>query len=115
MTDLKLAFGCREGVPEGVANAWGARWIYPNDFVHDRQDLKGENTDPLKDWLNGGALNTARIRALELAKSWKMFPASDQTHVLVDDEHGTIIGNPQGSHGYLYVAAWLKADVLEPN
>jgi hypothetical protein len=22
--------------------------------------------------------------------------------------HGIIVGNPQGSYGYLYVAAWLK-------
>lgn len=114
MTDLKLAFGCRAGLPEGVAAAWGARWIYPNDFVHDRQDLKGENVEPLKDWLNGGALNAARIRALELAKTWKMFPSSDTTQVLVDDETGTIIANPQSSHGYLYVAGWLKADVPGP-
>lgn len=111
MTDLKLGYGLRAGLPEGVTAAWGARWIYPNDLVPDRQDLKGENTELLKDWLNAGALNEARIEAARLAKSWQMFKDKDQTYVLVDDEVGTIIGNPQASHGYLYVAAWLKADV----
>jgi hypothetical protein len=27
---------------------------------------------------------------------------------LYEDERGIVRANPQGSHGYLYVAAWLK-------
>jgi hypothetical protein len=30
------------------------------------------------------------------------------TVTLFEDEDGIIVGNPQGSYGYLYVAAWLK-------
>jgi hypothetical protein len=39
MNDLRLAFGCVKALPEGTTTAWGARLIYPNDLVHDRQDL----------------------------------------------------------------------------
>lgn len=111
MTDLKLAFGLRE-MPVEVTTAWGSRWIFPNDVLWDRQDLQGPNADALKDWLNGGALNKARIEARELVRRWEMFPSSDKTKVLYDDEHGTIVANPQASHGHLYVAAWLKADIV---
>jgi hypothetical protein len=111
MTDLKLGFGCNKALPEGVGTAWGSRWIFPNDIVWDRQDLKGSNAEALKGWLNGGALNAARIEARELVRRWEMFPDSDKTLVLHEDDTGVIVGNPQASHGYLYVAAWLKADV----
>jgi hypothetical protein len=106
MTDLKLGFGCTKALPEGVTTAWGARWIWPNDLVWDRQDLKGPNGDALKDWLNAGALNAARS-----ASPVDLDPTKDRTAVLFEDETGVIVGNPQGSYGYLYVAAWLKADV----
>jgi hypothetical protein len=109
MSNLKLGFGLRE-MPEGVTTAWGARWIFPNDMVHDRQDLKGENRDALIEWLNGGAIKAALIEARELVGRWEMFPDSDKTLVLFEDETGKIVGNPQSSHGYLYVAGWLKAD-----
>jgi hypothetical protein len=111
MTDLKLGYGCREGLPEEVGTAWGARWIFPNDMVHDRQDLKGENRDALIEWLNGGAIKAALIEARELVSRWEMFPDSDKTLTLHSDETGVIIANPQSSHGYLYVAGWLWADV----
>jgi hypothetical protein len=109
MTALKLGYGLRS-IPEEVSTAWGARWIFPNDMVHNRQDLKGENTDALIAWLNGGAIKAALIEARELVRRWEMFPSSDKTLVLYEDETGKIVGNPQSSHGYLYVAGWLKAD-----
>jgi hypothetical protein len=92
MNDLRLAFGCVKALPEGTTTAWGARLIYPNDLVHDRQDLVGPDADDLKAWLNGGPLD----------------PTKDVTVTLFEDEDGIIVGNPQGSYGYLYVAAWLK-------
>lgn len=106
MNDLKLGFGCVKALPDGVRNAWGARWIWPNDVVWDRQDLKGSDIEPLKDWLNGGALNAARIEAAQNT----LHQDEDRTVVLFEDDDGVIVGNPQSSYGYLYVAAWLKSD-----
>jgi hypothetical protein len=105
MSDLRLAFGCTKALPDGTTTAWGARLIYPNDLVHDRQDLKGPDADDLKAWLNGGPLRSA----LDAARSHRdLDPTKDVTVTLFEDEDGIIVGNPQASHGYLYVAAWLK-------
>jgi len=107
VTDLRLAFGCNKALPDGVTAAWGARFIYPDDLVWNRQDLKGENTDPLKDWLNAGALGEARRAARLKAPDG----TTDETVVLYEDDTGIVVANPQASYGYLYVAAWLKADI----
>jgi len=106
MSDLKLTYGLRN-LPADVTSAWGARLIWPNDLVHDRQDLKGEDTKALIDWLNGGALRVALDNAARLARS-ELAPSEDREVVLYEDERGVIKGNPQASHGYLYVAGWLK-------
>jgi hypothetical protein len=103
---MKLGFGAVKHIPDGVETAWGARWIWPNDLVWDRQDLRGPNKDALKDWLNAGALNAAR----SAARLNDLHQDEDRMAVLFEDEDGIVVGNPQGSYGYLYVAAWLKAD-----
>ena len=65
MADLKLGYGCNRALPDDITAAWGARLIWPNDLVHDRQDMQG---DPdavveLANWLNQGVLKTALCRA----------------------------------------------------
>jgi len=105
---VTLSFGAVRAIPDEVDTAWGARWIYPNDMVHDRQDIAGPAKDRLIAWLNGGAIRAALAEAAALAKSWRMFPQQNYEHVLYEDETGRIVGNAQGSHGYLYVAGWLK-------
>jgi hypothetical protein len=110
MTDLKLAFGLRD-IPESVTTAWGARLIWPNDLVHDRQDLVGPNAERLKWWLNtyeGG--KPLRLALERMRHPSGIGPTDDHTFTLYEDDYGCIVGNPQGSHGYLYVAAWLWAD-----
>lgn len=118
MADLKLSYGATRSLPEGVRAAWGARLIWPNDLVWDRQDIAGEEGDraELATWVNGSRglesirpLAQALERAAQLARLYELDPGADRTVVLYEDERGTIVGNPQGSHGYLYVAAWLKA------
>lgn len=108
MSDLKLAFGLR-AVPASVGTAWGARLIWPADLVHDRQDLKGPDAERLQAWLNSGPLVHAltRMRAGDRAG---LSPTDDRVVVLYESDEGVIKANPQRSHGYLYVAAWLKAD-----
>lgn len=110
MTDLKLAFGCTKALPDDVTTAWGARLIWPNDLVHDRQDLSGPNADALKAWLNGGPLKETLRFLARPGHYFNLTPGEDRTVELHRDLTGTIVGNPQSSHGYLYVAAWLHAD-----
>lgn len=109
MTENTLAFGLRDR-PDNLTCAWGARWIWPDDMLHDRQDLFGDvrGRSDLVAWLNGGALDAARKAARTLAADHVLSPRDDNTVTLFEDAAGIVRGNPQGSHGYLYVAAWLK-------
>src|SRR5262245_7583104 len=102
-----LAFGYNGGLPDGVKAAWGARFIFPDDLVYNRQDLIGADTEDgkkLLDWLNGGALGAARAKA----RTMHVSSAETVEVVLHEDETGIVLGNPQGSYGYLYVVAFLK-------
>jgi hypothetical protein len=112
---MSLTYGCNRALPEGVARAWGARWIAPNDQVYDRcswtpRDDDATNRSDLVVWLNGGALRAAQESAAHM-RLGVADPNDDQLHVLFEDEQGMVVGSPQGSHGYVYVAAWLKKDV----
>jgi hypothetical protein len=111
MSNLELAFGRRTGLPEGLEAAWGARLIWPADLVHNRQDMVGSETQrrELSEWLNGVALSSARDRLRTLASEDTVWNQGSEMEVtLFEDERGKIIGSPQASHGYVYVAAWLK-------
>lgn len=139
-----LAFGLGRAVPTGVAAAWGARWIWPDDQVYDRQHAIGteDGKAELIAWLNGGACQRARAVARNLAgmetapakprrgrvkfntstRTWHPRPPAAVTvkpngplwhsndsdeRELYRDDRGVIVGCPNGSYGYLYVAAWL--------
>lgn len=103
---MNLQFGYNQAIPDTVTTAWGARWIYPDDIVWDRQDLQGPEKEKLKAWLNGGAIAKAR----EVARTERYFMASSSMGriILYQDKIGIIVASPQASYGYLYVAAWLK-------
>lgn len=105
---MSLAYGLRTA-PEDRP-AWGARLIWPSDLVHDRQDLSGPRPDAevLTAWLNDGPLREALREAKRLALAYELRPADNREVVLYEDDRGIVKANPQGSHGYLYVAAWLK-------
>jgi hypothetical protein len=110
----KLSFGLWYEVPEEVTACWGARWIFPNDQLHDRQSIYGHDTDlgkKLVAWLNGGALGKARETASKMAKSRELTRSGNQTIVLFEDKTGIIKGNPNASYGYVYVCAYLKEEV----
>lgn len=106
-SELRLAFGMN-GIPADVTTAWGARLIWPNDLVHDRQDLSGPVKGLLAQWLNGGALRVALDNAARLASSHELRSSENREVTLYEDNRGVIKANPQSSFGYLYVAAWLK-------
>lgn len=117
MTDKNsLPFGYNAGLPAGVRAAWGARLIVRQDgytdFLHDRQGGFGSADSPtLHPWLDGGVLKEARERASELLACYRMNTRQAEEFVLVDDRFGKVVGNTNGSAGYLYLAAWLHDDV----
>lgn len=124
-TKLKLMFG-RNTYPEDVQAVWGARLIFPADLVHDRQDLDSKSNEAkmeLMDWLNGSGMGDGAIgKMLTVLRNTNnryeiglYSSKEDNEAVIYEDEKGKIIGSAQASHGYLYVAGWLKAHTKEGN
>lgn len=113
-TERRLSFGYTAGLPEGCKAAWGARLIWPDDLLPDRQSSFGDDStvDALHAWLNTGPVKAALAEALRLSKSG-LRQSDDREVVLYDDEVGTIIGNPNGSYGYFYIAGWRREDVRD--
>ena len=115
-----LTFGYQAGVPADHTGAvWGARLIFPDDLLYDRQsnayvgsaDEAEQRTqlNELHDWLNGLGSETKPLKlALAATRTSGLRSSEEREVVLYEDEHGTIVGNPNASYGYLYVAAWLK-------
>lgn len=103
-----LSFGLGAAVPDAVSTAWGARLIYPDDLVFDRQDMRGDDRAPLVAWLNdAGALRKALEASRALADRYKLSRDGAQQVTLYRDDTGVIVACPNSSHGYLYVAGWL--------
>lgn len=107
---LVLEFG-QPTYPQDARAVWGARLIWPNDLVWDRQSLDHRDPDApraLFAWLNeDGALGKALT---VLGEPDRLGWASCDEHELVvyEDDKGRIVGSPRGSYGYVYIAAWLK-------
>jgi hypothetical protein len=109
----KLNFGLNAEIPRSIDVAWGARLIYPNQMVSDRQSMIGSNATDKKmllNWLNGGVFAAAMKNAKLLADARVITPQSYETVIVYEDESGIIKGNPNGSGGYLYVCAYLKPE-----
>ena len=111
---LSIGYG-RRTFPDDVKAVWGARLIWPNDLVWDRQDLDAhsdEDKQALISWLNGNPEGNGAIKAMKLAlttpSALGLSSTSDTEAVIFEDETGKIIGSAQSSYGYLYVAGWLK-------
>jgi hypothetical protein len=108
----RLHFGLNGAAPASAKAVWGARWIYPDDQLWDRQDCVGGGVNDrraLIAWLNLVAGRRARERARKLANGYAIAMHSDRTVTLYEDARGLVVGNPLASERYLYVAAWLKA------
>ena len=113
----QIGYG-RRTYPDDVRAVWGARFIWPNDLLWDRQDLAAhddQSKSELISWLNGsgngdGAINRMRM-VLTAPIAIGMTHTGDEEVVIYEDEIGKIIGSAQSSHGYVYVAGWLKDHV----
>jgi hypothetical protein len=110
---MNLSFGLGHAVPEAVKSAWGARLIFPDDLLPDRQDLvvaDDAEKAALLGWLNPGPVaGIAKMKeaARKAKNEWKLQSSDRKDVILFKDDVGVIVGNPNASHGYLYVAAWL--------
>ncbi len=118
---LEIAFG-RRTYPDDVRAIWGARLIYPNDLLHDRQDLAAHDDEAkaaLIAWLNGpgdgdGAISKMQGRLADTDLRWEIGVGDTRSNdeaVIYEDDEGKIIGSPQSSSGYLYVCGWLKEHI----
>lgn len=113
-----LAFG-RRTHPENLRAVWGARLIFPNDLVHDRQDLVATDDEAKTEliaWLNDVAIHATQVALGN--SNWRytngVGSSRDSAEVVIyEDERGKVIGSPQASHGYFYVAGWLKGHVTD--
>lgn len=118
---LTVPYGCSRGLPDGVRVAWGARLVAPADLLHDRQGCAGgtdgcEERQQLLSWLSGGAGDAARAKLREGRYGMPMGlmgGGSQDIETVYDDGVGCVVASPQGSHGYVYIAAWLIDHVGE--
>ncbi len=97
-------------IPSGLTALWSARAIYHTrpvpfiDILPDRQYMYGENMSQeakdLCDWLNREG-----IKALQ-AECVRTGLQQNETRVVEYQHNGYIVmGNPNASHGYLYIIA----------
>lgn len=109
---MSLAYGLNTETRPSEAVAWGARLIWPNDLVHDRQSWDGgadgdADREALMTWLNSGVLRLALDRLASMAREHELRPDENREVPLIEDLTGVVVANPNRSHGYVYVAAWL--------
>jgi hypothetical protein len=119
-------------IPESAKAAWGARAILTErgaDLLPDRQSLIGESEEKerLKNVLNGsppgtGVLNSMQQEIRRLVKADLLcitprygydeprdYKDKPDEFVLADENGVVVIGNTQGSCGYIYLAAFFKS------
>lgn len=135
--NISLPFGASWLLVPGTKAAWGARLIFPDDLVWDRQGTAGDKdlADKTLEWMNakvdmvhpervwdpkteemktvlGDPVNMtifghARWKAHQLNEIGDMSPKDKKGYVLYLDGKGGVVASPNGSYGYLYVAAYL--------
>lgn len=111
----QLAFGYTCGLPEGCESAWGARAIATRrcmDFLRDRQDSFGPDKNEIvrRCNANGGALlKKAQARYRELSSLGEILGTEPNEVTLLDEDGIKMLGNTNGSCGYVYVCAFLTA------
>jgi hypothetical protein len=108
-----VPYGYNRGIPEGTRAAWGARCIFPNDVVHDRTGFAdtgdAEAKRELAEYLRTTVKGTPFMALGELARDYVLVGSRDEEHVIYEDDVAIVKANPQASHGYVYVVAYLKA------
>lgn len=104
---------------------WGARAIFTGgivDIVWDRQDLKADDAASKKALIaalnspepgsrrNPGAIARFKMRVEGMVAEGKIDTDDDGTTVIRETIDGVVfLASTNGSHGYLYMTAWLAA------
>lgn len=114
MNDLaqKMEWGYRNGFPDDVTDGWGARGILERgevDLLRDRQDHFGD-VDKANKFCAVFNLNKEKWRknVKELCDKGDIDPSKTNHVTIYEDEDIIVVGNTQGSFGYLYLAGWIK-------
>lgn len=119
MTAGRLYFGLNAH-PKNTPGYWGARAILgsyrdknPIDIVANRQNGGGDLFSVLASLLNdAGGLKVAQARVRALLNTWQMSSSEAKLFTLVDNDMMKMVADTRGSHGYLYVSAWLKPETF---
>lgn len=112
-TKLSLPFGASAYLLPGTKAAWGARLIVTQqgdvDFVWDRQGADGDEALKAETlaWLNGGVIRDVIDQAADMLRKRVILTNEACGAWLYEDRRGVVLGNTNGSCGYLYVVAWL--------
>lgn len=110
MTNEKPPWGYQAAVPETTMASWGARLIISGgyaDLLQDRQGCAGYGpaiTDLLAHINRVKPLNNLNVMLKE--RTVQSDVAEEVT--VYEDETVKVMGNSNASHGYFYIAAWLK-------
>ena len=93
---------------------WGARTITDPDafgMLHDRQSWYSENrgaNDALSALLNNGVLTKCQEEYRSLRSEHRDFTRVARELLFFEDDVVKVVGNTNGSCGYLYLAAFIK-------
>ena len=107
-----LTFGLSSAVPPEAKAAWGARLIFRESsrgkfcILYDRQSAVGDKEH--KEEL-GRVLNLKALK--EAAEMWQTVSPGEsdrEEYLLYDDGRVRMKASPNGSYGYIYVAAWIE-------
>jgi hypothetical protein len=110
----KLGWGAAHLVPAEAPAAWGARLIVMQsgdvDMVGNRQHAIGseQDIDKLLGHLNGGANKVWMAKLGDMLRAREVRVDVGAEVVVYEDDLVKVAGNSNGSHGYFYVAAWLR-------
>ena len=117
MTRLAWGLHAHPGESPGY---WGARALlqtsgdFPIDLLPDRQDSGGPLFNVLAKLLNkGGGIAIAQARVRALCNNWLMRPSKRHEFTIIDTDMMKMVANTNGSHGYLYLSAWLKPETFD--
>lgn len=110
-----LEWGLKAEIPEDAQAAWGARAIQQYDkldLLPDRQDSFAVNESMKAGfwaaWGRAGMLGVIRDAYSKLWQAGKFRHDQAETVRIYEDNALVTVGNTNGSHGYVYLAVYLK-------
>jgi hypothetical protein len=107
--------------PDDAPAYWGARAILdlrqpknPIDLLPDRQGGGGPLFSVLASLLSdAGGMKVAQARVKALLNNNIMSSRDGQRFTLIDNDMMKMVADTRGSHGYLYISAWLKPETFD--